>query len=85
MEGWSSNRRVGREPLADIGHSSLFVLRSTEFLGESDEKPFRPTDVTEPISVFIPDDFAYEPRAARAEPFKRLVDVVHGEHDAEVT
>ena len=62
----------------------VFVLRSAEFLGESDEKSFRPTDVAEPIRVFILDYFAYELRAARAEPFKRLVDVVHGEHDAEV-
>ena len=52
-------------------------------MGESDEKSFRPTDVAEPISVFILDYFAYELRAARAKPFKRLVDVVHGEHDAE--
>ena len=48
------------------------------------EKPFRPTDVAEPICVFILDYFAYELRAALAEPFKRLVDVVHGKHDAEV-
>ena len=66
------------------GLSDVFVLRSAEFFGESDEKPFRPTDVAEPIRVFILDYFAYELRAARAEPFKRLVDVVHGEHDAEV-
>jgi hypothetical protein len=70
-------------------HWSLFViafvlLRSAEFLGESDEKPFRPADVAEPIRVSISDYFAYELRAALAEPFKRLVDVVHGEHDAEV-
>src|SRR4029453_9618436 len=64
--------------------TSVLVLRSAEFLGESDEKPFRPTDVTEPIRVFILDYFAYELCAARAEPFKRLVNVVHGEHDAEV-
>ena len=62
----------------------VFVLRSAQFLGESDEKSFRPTNVAEPIRVFILDYFAYELRAARAEPFKRLVDVVHGEHDAEV-
>jgi hypothetical protein len=62
----------------------VFALRSAEFLGESDEKPFRPADVAEPIRVFILDYFAYELRAALAEPFKRLVDVVHGEHDAEV-
>ena len=59
------------------GLSGIFVLRSAEFLGESDEKPFRPADVAEPIRVFILDYFAYELRAALAEPFKRLVDVVH--------
>ena len=62
----------------------VFVLRSAEFLGESDEKPFGPADIAEPIRVFILNYFAYELRAALAEPFKRLVDVVHGEHDAEV-
>ena len=62
----------------------LRILRSAEFLGESDEKPFRPADVAEPIRVFILDYFAYEGRAALAKPYKRLVDVVHGEHDAEV-
>jgi hypothetical protein len=59
-------------------------MHSAEFLGESYEKPFRPADIAEPIRVLILDDFAYELRAAIAEPFKRLVDVVHGEHDAEV-
>jgi hypothetical protein len=63
---------------------SLFRLRSGEFLGESDEKPFRPADVAEPIRVLILDDFPYKLRAAHAEPRKRLVDVVHREHDAEV-
>jgi hypothetical protein len=53
-------------------------------LGESDEKPLRPTDVAEPIHVFKLDYFAYKLRAAGAEPFKRLVEVVHGEHDAEI-
>ena len=62
----------------------VFILRSAEFLGESDEKPFRSADVAEPICVFILDYFAYELGAAFPEPFKRLVDVVHGEHDAEV-
>jgi hypothetical protein len=59
-------------------------LRSAEFLSEPDEKSFRPTDVAEAIRVLVLDYFAYELRAARAEPFKRLVDVVHGEHEAEV-
>ena len=52
------------------GLSDVFVLRSAEFLGESDEKPFRPADVPEPIRVFILDYFAYELRAALAELFK---------------
>ena len=59
-------------------------MRSAEFLGEADEKPFRPADVAEPIRAFILDYFAYELCAALAEPFKRLVDIVHGEQDAEV-
>jgi hypothetical protein len=59
-------------------------LRSAEFLGRSDKKPFRPADIAEPIRVFILDYVAYELRTERAEPFQRLVDVVHGEHDAEV-
>jgi hypothetical protein len=29
--------------------------RSSEFLGESDKKPFRPANVAEPIRVFILD------------------------------
>ena len=49
------------------GLSDVFVLRSAEFLGESDEKPFRPADVAETIRVFILDYFAYELRAALAE------------------
>jgi hypothetical protein len=58
--------------------------RSAEFLGESEEKPFRTADVAESIRIFMLDYFAYELRAALAKPFKRLVDIVHGEHDAEV-
>ena len=59
--------------------------RSAEFLGEPDEKSFRPADVAEPIRVFVLDHFAAdELRAVLAEPGERLVDVVHGEHDAQV-
>ena len=63
---------------------ALQCRRSAEFLGESDEKSFRPADVAEPIRVFILDYFAYELRAALAEPLERPVDVVHREHDAQV-
>ncbi len=64
--------------------NSRVPSRSVEFLGESDEKPFRPADVAKPIRALIPDYFAYQLCAALAKPGKRLVDVVHGEHDAEV-
>ena len=50
-----------RDALSEIGRSSpvsSYVL-SAEFLGKSDEKPFGPTDVAEPIDVFTVDDFAY--------------------------
>src|SRR5205814_4169442 len=57
---------------------------SAEFLGEPDEKSFGPADVAEPIHVFVLDHFTDELRTAFAEPGERIVDVVHGEHDAEV-
>ena len=57
--------------------------RLAEFLGEPDKKSSGPTDVAEPIRVFVLDHFAAdELRAALAEPGERIVDVVHGEHDA---
>lgn len=66
----------------ECGLTALWCRRSAEFLGESDEKPLRPADVAEPIRVFILDQFAYELRTALAEPLQRVVDIVHGEHDA---
>src|SRR6185295_5598077 len=55
-----------------------------ELLGERDENPFGPPDIAEPIHVFILDHFADELRAAFAESGERIVDVLHGEHDAQV-
>ena len=53
-----------------------------ELLGKPDENSFGAPDVAEPIRVFILDHFADELRAAFAEPGERIVDVLHGEHDA---
>src|SRR2546423_14364370 len=55
-----------------------------ELLGEPDENPFGTPDVAEPIHVLILGHFADELRAAFAEPGERIVDVLHGEHDAQV-
>src|SRR5260221_12830857 len=56
-----------------------------DFLGEPDENSFGAPDVAESIRVFVLDHFADELRAAFGEPGERIVDVVHGEHDAQVT
>src|SRR6266700_697140 len=56
-----------------------------ELLGKPDEKSFGAPDVAEPIRVFVLDHFADEFRAAFVEPGERIVDVLHGEHDAQVT
>ena len=63
-------------------HQPTFCTVSVDLLSESKEKPFRPANVAEPIRVFVLHDFAYELRAALAEPLERFVDIVHGEHDA---
>src|SRR5919197_2692418 len=55
-----------------------------DLLCQSDEKSFGPPDVAEPIRVFVLDYFPDELRAVLAEPGERLVDVVDGEHDAQV-
>ena len=55
-----------------------------ELLGEPDEKSFGAADIAEPIRVFVLHHFADELRAVLAKPGKRLVDVVHSEHDAQV-
>lgn len=53
-----------------------------ELLGKPDENSFGAPDVAEAIRVFVLDHFADELRAAFAEPGERIVDVLHGEHDA---
>src|SRR5947208_10473817 len=56
-----------------------------ELLGKPDENSFGAPDVAEPIRIFVLDHFADELRAAVPEPGERIVDVLHGEHDAQVT
>ena len=56
----------------------------TELLGEPNENPFGSSDVAEAIHVLVLNHLADELRAATAEPNERLVEIVHGEHDAEV-
>src|SRR5262245_14247992 len=55
-----------------------------ELLGEPDENSFRTPDVAKPIHVFKLNHLANELRAAFAESGERIVDILHGEHDAQV-
>src|SRR5687767_11535653 len=55
-----------------------------KLLGKPDENSFWAPDVAEPIRVFVLDHFADELRAAFAHPGERIVDVLDGEHDAQV-
>ena len=58
---------------------------SAKCLGQPDEQSFRSADVTEPIGVLVLDHFeAFQFCAVLAEPGERLVEVVHGKHDAQV-
>lgn len=75
-------RRCSRH--SDNDRSDLRLLRSAKLLGEADEKPLGSTDVAEPIDVFVVDDVTHEQRTTSAEPFKRLIDVIDGEHDAKI-
>jgi hypothetical protein len=68
---------------APAAEPAIGVKRSSEVFGEPDEKSFRPSNVAQPIAVFVLDDFAADKlRAVVAEAAERFVDVVHGEHDA---
>src|ERR671924_557035 len=58
---------------------------SADSLGQPDQNALGASDVAEPIHVFVLDHFVDELRAVLAEPGERIVEVVHGEHDAEVT
>src|SRR5215217_1644883 len=53
-----------------------------ELLGKPDENSFGAPDVAEPIRIFVLDHFADDLRAAFTEAGERIVDVLHGEHDA---
>lgn len=56
-----------------------------ELLGEPDENSFGTPDVAELEDVFVIDDFIDHRRAELAEPGEGVVNVVDGEHDAQVS
>src|SRR3954464_12690618 len=62
----------------------LDMAASADLLGQPDEDPLGAADVAEPIHVFVLDHLVDELGAVLVEPGQRIVEVVHGEHDAEV-
>src|SRR5688572_2612739 len=56
-----------------------------ELLGEPDENFFGTPNVAEPVDVFVIDDFIDHRRTELAEPGEGVVDVLDGEHDAQVS
>lgn len=62
--------------------AKLAIVSLPELLGKPDEKSFGTADVAEAIRVLVLNHFTDELRAALEEPGERLVDVVHGKHDA---
>lgn len=57
----------------------------SELLGKADQNSFGTPDVAKPIFVVILNQFTDEFRASHTETRERVVDVLHGEHDTEVT
>src|SRR5215212_9458959 len=74
----------GLPPSTSSSSSAHAYHALAELLGEPDEQSFGAADVAEPIRVLVLNHVANELRAARAEPGERRIDVVHGEHDAEI-
>src|SRR5690606_10705806 len=78
-------------PVAAVGELEVHAgargaarARSADLLSEPDEDPFGSSDVAEPVRVFVLDHLADELCAVLAEPGECVVEVLHGEHDAQV-
>src|SRR6188768_1442674 len=75
--GWSPPPARTRSRAERVGESA-------DFLGQPDQNALGASDVAEPIHVFVLDHFVDELRAVLAEPDERVLEIVYGEHDAEV-
>ena len=60
------------------------VSALADLLGQTDENTLGASDVAEPIHVLVLHNFVDDLRAMLAEPGERIVEVVHGEHDAKI-
>jgi hypothetical protein len=68
-----------------LGETSSKTARvPADLLGQPDENALGASHVAEPIHVFVLDHFVDELRAVLAQSGQRIVEVVHGEHDAKI-
>ncbi len=61
------------------------VPASADLLSQPDENALGASDVAEPIHIFVLDYFVNELCAVVPESGERIVEVVYGEHDTQVT
>jgi hypothetical protein len=90
-KGRVTDRICAPQPLPTVAMSAIAgtaILPSRRFnlladlLGQSDEDALGASDVTEPILILVLRQFTNQLGSVRAEPGERVVDVLHGEHDA---
>jgi hypothetical protein len=67
-----------------VDYADLAAAGSADAFCQPDQNALGASDVTEAIHVFVLDDFVDELRVVLAEPGERIVEIVHGEHDAKI-
>ncbi len=92
MAASSARRSIQLDSGITFSEFSTLTFRGTlsgcllpELLGEPDENSFGTPAVAEPLYVFVIHDFIDPRRTELAEPGEGVVDVLDGEHDAQVS
>ena len=78
---------LGEDPRGDVDGRRGWWADSplADLLRQADEDPLGAADVTEPILILVLHQFTDQLGSVRTEPGERIVDVVHGEHDTQIT
>src|ERR687887_545020 len=67
-----------------VGYADAAAAGSADLFCQPNQNALGAPHAAEAIHVFVLDHFVDELRAVLVEPGKRIVEVVHGEHDAEI-
>ena len=82
LERAKRRHRMHLDFLQDSPSDLVGWFGGTELFRQPDQDPLGPPHIAEPVRVLVPHHVAHELPAALAEPGERIVDVLHGEHDA---